>query len=138
MLDNIVLIQETLDWAKVSKQPLLWLKLDFAKAYDRVLWVFLFQIMEALGFDQTFISMVKLLFNRASASIYINGAPPKRFQIGAPPKRFQINRGVCQGCPLAPYLFLLIGEVLNIQMKEAGQKREELKVLSFPQSLSSK
>jgi hypothetical protein len=57
------------------------LKLGFAKAYDRVSWVFLFQIMEALGFDQTFISMVKLLFNRASASICVNGALFERFKL---------------------------------------------------------
>ena len=57
------------------------LKLGYAKAYDRVSWVFLFQIMEALGFDQTFISMVKLLFNGALASICINGILFERFKL---------------------------------------------------------
>jgi hypothetical protein len=88
ILDNIVIIQETLNWTKVSKQPLLLLKLDFAKAYDRVLWVFLFQIMEDLGFDQTFVNMVKLLFNGASASVCINRNPSASFRI---------ERGVRQG-----------------------------------------
>jgi hypothetical protein len=47
ILDNIVLTQETLNWAKTSKQPLVLMKLDFAKAYDRVSWYFLFRAMEA-------------------------------------------------------------------------------------------
>ena len=36
ILDNIMLKHETIDWTKCSKQPLLFLKLDFAKAYDKV------------------------------------------------------------------------------------------------------
>ena len=36
ILDNIVLTQETLHWAKASRQPILFLKLDFTKAYDKV------------------------------------------------------------------------------------------------------
>lgn len=67
ILDNIVLTQEIVNWAKVSKQPLFLLILDFAKAYDRVSWRFLFGAMRALGFDQTFINMTKLLFIGATA-----------------------------------------------------------------------
>ena len=36
ILDNITLKHETIDWTKCSKQPLLFLKLDFAKVYDKV------------------------------------------------------------------------------------------------------
>jgi hypothetical protein len=52
ILDNIVLTQEILNWAKTSKQLLVLMKLDFVKAYDRVSWCFLFWAMEALGFDK--------------------------------------------------------------------------------------
>jgi hypothetical protein len=81
ILDNIVLTQETINWAKVSKQPLLLLKLDFAKAFDRVSWSFLFHAMEALGFDQTFVKLTKLLFTGATASVCVNGAPTKPFSV---------------------------------------------------------
>lgn len=40
ILDNIVLTQESLHWAKTSKQPTVFLKLDFSKAYDKVSWNF--------------------------------------------------------------------------------------------------
>jgi hypothetical protein len=111
ILDNIVLTQETLNWAKVSKQPLLLLKLDFAKAYDRVSWPFLFLAMEALGFNQAFIKMTKLLLKDATASVCVNGEPSTPFKI---------SRGVRQGCPLAPYLFLIVGEILNFLVHRAA------------------
>jgi hypothetical protein len=81
ILDNIVLTQETVNWAKTSQQPLVLLKLDFAKAYDRVSWKFLFQAMETLGFSQEFISWTKLLFSGATASMCLNGALSKCFEI---------------------------------------------------------
>jgi hypothetical protein len=55
ILDNIVLTQETLHWAKTSKQPLILLKLDYTKVYDRIAWSFLFQAMEVMGFGRTII-----------------------------------------------------------------------------------
>lgn len=49
ILDNMVLTQETLHWAKTSRQPTIFLKLDFSKPYDKVSWHFLFRTMEKLG-----------------------------------------------------------------------------------------
>jgi len=40
ILDNVFLVHETIDWAKKSTQPLVFFKVDFAKAYDKVSWVF--------------------------------------------------------------------------------------------------
>jgi hypothetical protein len=54
--------------------------------------------------------MVKLLFEDASAGISVNGGQSKQFRI---------MRGVRQGCLLAPYLFLLMQEVLNLLAKKA-------------------
>ena len=45
ILDNIVITQETLHWTKTSKQPTVFLKLDFSKAYDKVSWRFFFHAM---------------------------------------------------------------------------------------------
>ena len=45
ILDNLVLTQETMAWAKQSNQALLFLKLDFLKAYDMVEWGCLFKAM---------------------------------------------------------------------------------------------
>ncbi len=40
ILDNVLLINETFNWAKKSNQPLVCVKLDFAKTYDKVSWIF--------------------------------------------------------------------------------------------------
>lgn len=110
ILDNIVLVQETLQWAKSSNQPTVFLKLDFSKAYDKVSWPFLFKSMSSLGIHESFIKWTKMLFNNARASVTLDGTPGKEFRV---------ERGVRQGCPLAPYLFLIVGETLNHIIKKA-------------------
>lgn len=72
ILDNIVLKHENLHWAKISRQPLVFLKLDFSKAYDKESWWFLFHAMGKMGISGTFIGWVKLLFNNASARVNLN------------------------------------------------------------------
>lgn len=59
ILDNIVLTQETLHWAKVFRQPTVFLKLDFSKAYDKVSWVFLFQAMQRMCISEDSASGLK-------------------------------------------------------------------------------
>ncbi len=97
-------MQETIDWAKQSDQFLVFLKLDFTKAYVKVGWDFMSLAMEKMGMAMEFINMVKLLLKNEEAIICINGSITKAFKI---------KRGVRQGCPLAPYLFILVDQVLN-------------------------
>lgn len=90
------------------------MKLDFSKAYDKVSWRFLFSTMQKMNISEKFISWVKLLFENASATINLNGS------LG---ENFRIEREVMQGCPLAPYLFLIVGEVLTHIIKRAVSTR---------------
>lgn len=91
-------------WAEKSKQLLLFLKLDFSKAYNIVYWKFDFLTIEKLGLPWKFNHMVKLLFNNTKASIKKNGT---LFE------SFRIKRGMKQGCLFALYLFLIAAKVLN-------------------------
>jgi hypothetical protein len=68
--------------------------------------------MEAIGFALESVHMTKLLFNGMTASVCVNGIPSKPFPV---------SRDVRQGCPIAPYLFLLVEEVLNVQFQQAAQ-----------------
>ena len=113
ILDNIILTQETLHWARTSRQPTVFLKLDFSKAYDKVSWRFLFHTMHKMGINAQFIGWVKLLFGNASAAVNINGSPGSNFKV---------ERGVRQGCPLASYLFLIVGEALTHVFKKEVTK----------------
>lgn len=83
-------------WAEQSNQLLIFLKLDFSKAYDRVDWTFMFRAIAAFGFPPQFVDMTRLLFLDVAATVKVNGSLSEEFAIG---------RGVRQGCPLAPYLF---------------------------------
>ena len=87
------------------------LLLDFEKAYDRVSWTFLREAMAKMGFHATWISQVMSLNENASASVIVNGEVSKTFRL---------HRSVRQGCPLAPYLFLLIVDVLGQMLQHPG------------------
>ncbi len=98
ILDNTFLAQEALDWAVESDQDLVMLLLDFEKAFDRIEWGFLFDALAKLGFANQWIHWVRSLYHSASSSIKFNGV------VGS---SFPLARSVRQGCPLAPYLFIL-------------------------------
>jgi hypothetical protein len=101
ILDNIIAVWEGMEWARQSKQAALFLKIDFAKAYDRIEWPFILAMLQALGFGPQFLHSVEMLFGDASACITINGAQSDTFGL---------FRSIRQGCPLAPALYVLAAE----------------------------
>jgi hypothetical protein len=76
---------------------------------------FLFKIMVRFGFPSEFFSMIWMLFLDASTSVKVNGFATTPFEI---------CKGVHQGCPLVPYLFLLVAEVFNAMIKAKVESRQ--------------
>ncbi|KAL6191130.1 hypothetical protein ACLB2K_037522 [Fragaria x ananassa] len=100
------------------------LKLDMNKAYDRVEWDFRF------GFARSWVNLIMACVSSVSFSIVLNGCPGKFFLPG---------RGLRQGDPLSPYLFLIISEVLSVRLTRAVQDKSLLgiKLCKGPHPVSS-
>ena len=104
IFDNIFMFWEMIAIAQETKQELTILLLDFEKAYDRVDWNFLYEVMGRLGLPSDYVKAVFALYNSAASRVLVGGA------LG---NTFPITRSVRQGCPLAPYLFLFVGEAFS-------------------------
>lgn len=104
ILDNVFLAFEAMEWTMENKQDLSMLLMDFEKAYDRVNWTFLKETMTTMGFHPKWIKQVMSLNTNASTTVIVNGEQSRTFKL---------KRSVRQGCPLAPYLFLLTVDVLG-------------------------
>jgi hypothetical protein len=87
-----------------SKQPHFALKIDMMKAYDRVEWVYLHGCLEKLGFDPTWISTIMRCVTSVRYAVRVNGD----LTMPVVP-----SRGIRQGDPISPYLFLLYTEELS-------------------------
>ena len=116
--DNILVAFETLHCMKHHKSRktgYMTLKLDMRKAYDMVEWSFLGELMRRMGFTERWISLIMLCVTTVTYSILVNGEPKGLIHP---------SRGIKQGDPLSPFLFLLCTEGLHgLIRKEAMEGR---------------
>ncbi|KAL0300239.1 UNVERIFIED_CONTAM: Retrovirus-related Pol polyprotein from type-2 retrotransposable element R2DM [Sesamum angustifolium] len=111
--DNILLAQELLaGYNQARLPPRSTIKVDIQKAYDSVEWDFLFEVLKLFNFPARFIGWIEQCVTTVSFSISLNGSIYGYFP-GA--------RGLRQGDPMSPYLFVLVMEIWTTLLRHRVQ-----------------
>jgi hypothetical protein len=108
--ENFRAVQLTCKYLQARHIPTV---LDLAKAFDTVAWPFLLEVLEHAGFPARWREWISAMLRTASTKVLINGRPGQRLCHA---------RGLRQGDPLSPFLFILVMEVLNSLISEADRR----------------
>ncbi|CAI5458366.1 unnamed protein product [Closterium sp. Yama58-4] len=113
LTDAVSLVADLIETAKNEDSDWYLLLIDFEKAYDSVRRGFMLETIAKLGFPPRFVGWIEALHRDVHMRLCINGWTGEKIQM---------RKGVRQGCPLAPYLFLCAVEPLSrlVEKRELG------------------
>jgi exonuclease III len=106
---NIRQIEDAFLYCNMYNKPGIILTIDFEKAFDSINWKFVEKSLYSFNFGPSFCNVIKMLYKDISSCIVNNGRTSEWFQP---------TRGVRQGCPISPYIFIIAVELLAISIRE--------------------
>ncbi|XP_062103512.1 uncharacterized protein LOC133814586 [Humulus lupulus] len=113
---NVLILQDLLKgYNRRNISPRCLMKIDISKAYDSIDWNFLENLLNALCFPKRFIRWIMICLRGSSYSLVLNGSIQGRFQ-GA--------RGLKQGDPISPLLFVIVMDYLTRLLLKASTEKE--------------
>ena len=110
-VDNAIIVQElihTIGRAK-GNRGIMAIKIDLEKAYDKIEWSFIREMLTLFNFPENLIKLIMSCITSVSTSLLLNGGSLDPFLP---------SRGIRQGNPLSPYLFILCMEFLGHLIEE--------------------
>jgi hypothetical protein len=123
-------IQDCVGWAyeylhqcKQSGNEVVILKLDFAKAFDTVEHQAIMRVLACQGYDEKWLHWMSMIMGTGTSSVLLNGVPGKKFFC---------KRGVRQGDPLSPILFVSVAELLQCMVNQLFHEGIFLAPLPIP------
>ncbi len=107
--DNIRAIEDIVKYLKDCERPGVLINIDFEKAFDSLNWTFLLSTLAKFNFGPSFIKWIQTFYTNVSSCIINNGFTSPYFPV---------QRGVRQGDPLSPYLFILMVEIMSSKIRQ--------------------
>ncbi|CAI5948002.1 unnamed protein product [Closterium sp. NIES-65] len=111
LADAVAVVADAIEAGATGREDWFLLMVDFHKAFDSISRPFLFRTLREMGVPEIFVSWAEGLHTGAGTRLHINGWTGDRVAV---------ERGVRQGCPLAPYLFLCAVELLCQEFARRG------------------
>ena len=106
--ENLRTILDIFEFTATKANPGIAVFLDFEKAFDTVSWKFMLKALNRFNFGENFIKWVNVIYCEPLCCVTNNGYSSTFFET---------TRGIRQGCPISALLFIIVAEIMSINIR---------------------